>query len=77
MEKDFTERVEQDLALIEDYLSKAFASEPRYADLQEAMEYSLLAGGKRVRPVLTLETCRLCGGDCPSPAPWRWSTPIP
>ena len=63
MEKDFTERVEQDLALIEDYLSKAFASEPRYADLQEAMEYSLLAGGKRVRPVLTLETCRLCGGD--------------
>ena len=63
MEKDFTERMEQDRALIEDYLSKAFASEPRYADLQEAMEYSLLAGGKRVRPVLTLETCRMCGGD--------------
>ena len=27
------------------------------------MEYSLLAGGKRIRPVLVLETCRLCGGD--------------
>ena len=26
------------------------------------MEYSLLAGGKRVRPVLTLEACRMCGG---------------
>ena len=27
------------------------------------MEYSLLAGGKRIRPVLTLEVCRMCGGD--------------
>ncbi len=31
--------------------------------LRQAMSYSLLAGGKRVRPVLTLEFCRLCGGD--------------
>lgn len=63
MEKDFTERMARDRALVEEYLGKAFASESRYADLQEAMEYSLLAGGKRIRPVLTLETCRLCGGD--------------
>ena len=49
--------------MIEDYLSRAFVAEPRYADLQEAMEYSLLAGGKRIRPVLTLESCRMCGGD--------------
>ena len=62
MEKDFTERMAQDRALIEEYLAKSFASESRYADLQEAMEYSLLAGGKRIRPVLTLETCRMCGG---------------
>lgn len=62
MEFYFTERIAQDRALIEDYLSKVFSSEMRHADLQEAMEYSLLAGGKRIRPVLTLETCRLCGG---------------
>ena len=31
--------------------------------LQEAMRYSLLGGGKRVRPVLTLEFCRVSGGD--------------
>lgn len=31
--------------------------------LRRAMSYSLLAGGKRVRPVLALEFCRLCGGD--------------
>ena len=29
--------------------------------LREAMRYSLLAGGKRIRPVLTLEFCRISG----------------
>lgn len=28
----------------------------------EAMRYSVFNGGKRIRPVLTLEFCRLCGG---------------
>lgn len=31
--------------------------------LQEAMSYSLLAGGKRLRPVLTMLACEACGGD--------------
>ena len=31
--------------------------------LAEAMRYSLLAGGKRVRPMLVLEFCRVAGGD--------------
>ena len=63
MEKDFTVLMARDRAMIEDYLARIFREEPRYADLQEAMEYSLLAGGKRIRPVLTLEVCRMCGGD--------------
>ncbi|MCM1226873.1 MAG: polyprenyl synthetase family protein [Clostridium sp.] len=29
----------------------------------EAMDYSLEAGGKRIRPMLVLEFCRICGGD--------------
>ena len=29
----------------------------------EAMAYSLNNGGKRIRPMLTLEFCRVCGGD--------------
>lgn len=33
------------------------------AGLIRSMRYSLLAGGKRIRPVLVLEFCRLCGGD--------------
>ena len=28
----------------------------------DAMDYSLEAGGKRIRPVLVMEFCRLCGG---------------
>jgi len=53
----------RDRAMVEDYLAAAFRAEERYADLQEAMEYSLLAGGKRLRPVLVLECCKLCGGE--------------
>ncbi len=63
MEKDFTHRMDRDQAMIEEYLARAFEVESRHADLQEAMEYSLLAGGKRIRPILTLETCRMCGGN--------------
>ena len=38
--------------------------------LFEAMEYSLLAGGKRLRPVLAMEFCRLCGNDPHQAAPF-------
>ncbi|MBQ4604088.1 MAG: polyprenyl synthetase family protein, partial [Clostridia bacterium] len=31
--------------------------------MRSAMAYSLENGGKRIRPMLTLEFCRLCGGD--------------
>ena len=62
MEKDFSLLLARDQAMIEEYLSGLFRTEARYADLQEAMEYSLLSGGKRLRPVLVLETCRMCGG---------------
>lgn len=70
MEKDFTQQMVQDQVMIEDWLSGVFSSDVRYADLQEAIEYSLLAGGKRIRPVLTLETCRLCGGPVKTALPF-------
>ncbi|MFN3361188.1 MAG: geranylgeranyl diphosphate synthase CrtE [Pseudanabaenaceae cyanobacterium] len=31
--------------------------------IYEAMRYSLLAGGKRLRPILVLASCELCGGN--------------
>ena len=49
--------------LIETYLQEKcfiYDSEPQQK-LFSAMRYSLLAGGKRLRPLLVLEFCRLCG----------------
>ncbi len=40
------------------------------ACVAEAMRYSLLAGGKRVRPMLTLAFCALCGEDWHSALPF-------
>lgn len=37
--------------------------------LREAMSYSLLAGGKRLRPVLVLMACEACGGDSEAALP--------
>ncbi|HSO01878.1 MAG TPA: polyprenyl synthetase family protein, partial [Gaiellaceae bacterium] len=52
------------LALVEDYLAALdFGADRRAARLTEAMRYSLLAGGKRIRPVLTLATARGRGAD--------------
>jgi geranylgeranyl diphosphate synthase, type II len=52
------------VASIEDYLAGLrFSDGPRTAGLEEAMRYSLLAGGKRVRPVLALATARAIGSD--------------
>ncbi len=31
--------------------------------LLDAMRYSLLAGGKRIRPILVYDFCRMCGGE--------------
>ncbi len=34
-----------------------------------AMEYSVSNGGKRLRPILTLEFCKMCGGDVENAMP--------
>ena len=41
-------------------LPECFYNEPI---VTQAIQYSLMNGGKRIRPVLTLEFCRMCGGD--------------
>jgi geranylgeranyl diphosphate synthase, type II len=54
---DLREEVEQYLA------DMRFSHEALTAGLDEAMRYSLLAGGKRIRPVLALATARALGED--------------
>jgi geranylgeranyl diphosphate synthase, type II len=47
---------------IEEYLAALrFSAEPATDGLEEAMRYSLLAGGKRIRPVLALATAHAVG----------------
>lgn len=47
---------------VEAALAKAVTLE-QPASLRQAMDYSLLAGGKRLRPILCLASCELAGGD--------------
>ncbi|MDN5697798.1 MAG: polyprenyl synthetase family protein [Rubrobacter sp.] len=54
----------------EKYLEELhFSEEPRLASLVEAMRYSMLGGGKRVRPTLCMEVARVLGADPESVLP--------
>lgn len=62
---NFQTRYEAYLHTLEHALAEYFGTAKRGAafdGLLEAMDYSLMAGGKRVRPVLVLEFNRICGG---------------
>ena len=71
MEKTaFDKRYGEYLAAIEAYLNGLFAQDVPWKDLYESMRYSILAGGKRIRPVLTLEFAALAGAD------WKKAVPV-
>ena len=68
----FEERNLEYREFVEAYLREIYQ---KYADqpqkpLFEAVEYSLLAGGKRLRPIFALDFCRMCGGDWKTAAPF-------
>ncbi|MFQ8600222.1 MAG: polyprenyl synthetase family protein [Oscillospiraceae bacterium] len=46
------------------------AQDSLQGEVVRAMAYSLQGGGKRIRPVLTLEFCRACGGDIRAAMPF-------
>ena len=56
--------LKEDAALVEGLLDTLYRGGGRCdAVLEQSERYSLMAGGKRVRPALTVEFCRLFGGD--------------
>ena len=66
------ERTAEYKAYIEGFLKDWYArfhSEPQ-AKLFDAIEYSLLAGGKRLRPIFAFDFCRMCGADWHKAAPF-------
>lgn len=55
----FQEQYDAYKTLVEDRLATFFTEK----GLEEAMRYSLMAGGKRIRPVLTMAFCVAAGGE--------------
>ncbi len=60
-DKLFDARYEEYRVAVEEHLSRLFTDDVPWKKLNEAMRYSVLSGGKRLRPVLTLEVARLAG----------------
>ena len=72
MNQIFESRASEYKNAVESFLKEWYArfkNEPQ-TKLLEAMEYSLLAGGKRLRPIFALEFCRLCCGDAKRALPF-------
>ncbi len=60
----FDAQLRDNIALIEQTIAQLLPDGKQDAQkmLLAAMKHSLSAGGKRIRPMLALEFCRLCGG---------------
>ena len=68
----FEDRSREYRAYIENYLKEYIErhnAEPQNI-LYDAMGYSLLAGGKRLRPIFVFDFCRMCGGQWQNAAPF-------
>ncbi|SHN53280.1 geranylgeranyl diphosphate synthase, type II [Butyrivibrio hungatei DSM 14810] len=61
--EDFESRLKERVSEVENILKKYLPKEEGYAKtVIEAMNYSLLAGGKRLRPIMMMESYRLFAG---------------
>ena len=72
MIQSFEQQNAEYVTYIEEYLDENcfhHDSEPQKA-LFSSMRYSLLAGGKRLRPIFVFDFCRMCGGD------WKQAVPF-
>lgn len=73
MTAEFTKRLDELSSAVsrklEDYMTHVLAETADQRKVAEAMGYSLSAGGKRIRPVLTATFCRICGGDAEAALP--------
>ncbi len=58
---------------VDSFFRDYFKEQRRPAVLQEAMLYSLFAGGKRVRPILAMAAHEACGGDAGNILPYASS----
>ena len=60
---EFKEILKNKIDYVENLLQEYMPKEEGYQEtIMKAMNYSLKAGGKRLRPILTLESCKIVGG---------------
>lgn len=58
------EQLKEYISLIDKHLDEYIPEKNNpQSIIYKAMRYSLFAGGKRLRPVLMLSCCKMCGGD--------------
>ena len=62
-----SDRVKETEEVIQGFLPREEGYQRR---IMEAMNYSMNAGGKRLRPLLLMETCRMFGGEIREAAPF-------
>jgi len=60
---DLASAMKRDAAIVESYLQSVLDARPLPTNLREATAYGLLGGGKRLRPLLVLWSCKAVGGD--------------
>ena len=69
---NFKQTYSEYLQYIESYLEDScfnYSDQPQQT-LFSSMRYSLLAGGKRLRPIFLFDFCKMCGGD------WKKAVPF-
>ena len=68
---NFKQKFDEYRQLIDKSL-RNYLDEPCFDEkiVYEAMAYAFTGGGKRIRPLLTLEFCRLCGGNIADALPF-------
>jgi geranylgeranyl diphosphate synthase type II len=67
---DLKEYLKEKKGHVDAFFHAYFREKGRPAVLQEAMLYSLFAGGKRIRPILALASYEACGGDASDIVPY-------
>jgi len=72
MKGEYPMHTKEYVAFIESYLAEncfQYPNEPQQK-LFDSMRYSLLAGGKRLRPIFVFDFCRMCGGHWEAAVPF-------
>ena len=71
MKNELKRRLDENAALVDGALADYLQTpDPDLGILYESMRYSALSGGKRIRPFLVLEFCRMFGGEIQAALPF-------